>query len=262
MGSRVLVVEDDHSLADLLKMKLEHLGHVFTLASNQREAYHLLGEQQFDFALLDLRLPTHEQDMNPNAEVGFHILAYIRDRFSPKELPVIVMTAFEETSQTAVRALLAKANEYITKPFSDSPVSLESKIAAIVHQIERSNDEDETKRKHRIVWTNESFKINEIEVVKPSFKKLLVLLASRALLPLNHSDDDPKQHQMTGHEIAAALGIKDSSVRQNVRRFRTWINGELKNSEFDVIQDNEIIRNDGDWQGYDLNFETCAIVRE
>ncbi len=119
MRYRALVIEDDHVLADVLRMKLEREGHTVTIAPNQRDAYHLLDLQEFDFVLLDLRLPTREGDMNLHSQVGFDILDHIRDRFTPDQLPVIVMTAYEETSQTAVRALKALANDYITKPFED-----------------------------------------------------------------------------------------------------------------------------------------------
>src|SRR2546425_12945994 len=98
-------------------MKLEREGHQVSVAPSQRDAYHLVGDESFDFALLDLRLPTHVGDMDPNAQVGFDILAHIRERFAADKFPVIVMTAYEETSQTAVRALRAGANDYITKPF-------------------------------------------------------------------------------------------------------------------------------------------------
>src|SRR6185503_17772072 len=89
---RVLVVEDDPTLADVLRLKLEREGHTVTLTPTQQEAYHALDESVFQFALLDLRLPTHSGDMDPNLEVGFHVLAHIRDRFDATRLPVIVMT--------------------------------------------------------------------------------------------------------------------------------------------------------------------------
>src|SRR5688572_18406811 len=117
LAYRVLVIEDDAALADVLRMKLDREGHEVTVAPSQRDAYHLLGNESFDFALLDLRLPTHVGDMDPNSQVGFDILAHIRERFTADRLPVVVMTAYEGTSQTAVRALRGGANDYITKPF-------------------------------------------------------------------------------------------------------------------------------------------------
>src|SRR3990170_3828735 len=99
MGYRALIIEDDHALADALGMRLSRAGHKVTIAEHQREAYRLLDQETFDFVLLDLRLPTNKDDMEPNAEVGFDILDHIRDRFSQDALPVIVMTAYEGTSQ-------------------------------------------------------------------------------------------------------------------------------------------------------------------
>src|SRR5688572_8002036 len=114
MAYRAIVIEDDGAIADVLRMRLEREGHEVTVAPSQREAYHLLDDRAFDFALLDLKLPTHVGDMSPHVQVGFDTLAHIRERFAPDTLPVIVMTAYEETSQTAVRSLKAGANDYIT----------------------------------------------------------------------------------------------------------------------------------------------------
>jgi len=97
--------------------------------------------------------------MDPNTEVGFAILDHIRDRFSPDELPVIIMTAYEETSQTAVRALKAFANDYIQKPFEDSSVSLDDKVAAIIRHLEAGKPSSHVKtrqpdKRHRIAFSS------------------------------------------------------------------------------------------------------------
>ena len=160
MGHRALVVEDDLTLGEVLRKKLEREGHEVVVATNQRDAYHLLDDRELDFVLLDLRLPTHEGDMDPHSQVGFDILDHIRDRFAQDELPVVVMTAYEESSQTAVRALNALANDYITKPFEDSPVSLDEKLALIGRTIEerRASTSNEPK-KHSIVFTRDRRRI-------------------------------------------------------------------------------------------------------
>ena len=122
-------------------MKLEREGHEVIIAPSQRDAYHVLDDHAFDFALLDLRLPTHVGDMDPNAEVGFAILKHIRERFSAEMFPVIVMTAYEETSQTAVRALRTGANDYITKPFEDSSISLDEKLRGLVSFVQQQGEQ-------------------------------------------------------------------------------------------------------------------------
>ena len=260
MGYRAFIIEDNHALADVLRMKLEREGHKVTIAPNQRDAYHLLDEQKFDYILLDLRLPTHAGDMNPHTEVGFDILDHIRDRFTLDQLPVVVMTAYEETSQTAVRSLKALANDYITKPFDDCPVSLDDKLAAITRFIaERSLVQ--TVKKHKIVYTKECVKINSISVPRRRFVDILFLLGRGSLTPSRDSALGEKPC-MTGKEMAEMLRVQEPTIRKNVTRFRKWIADEFERRHLAPIEKNDIIKNVRDRKGYQLNFGTCTICRE
>lgn len=258
MGYRALVIEDDKTVADVLRMKLEREGHEVTTASNQSEAYHLLGTQSFDFALLDLRLPTHDGDMDPSSQVGFDILDYIRERFAPDKLPVIVMTAYEESSQTAVRALKAMANDYITKPFEDSPVSLDAKLAVIGRSIEEASHAPVAEKRHRIVFAKDGVTVSGITVGSPRFADLLRLLGSRTLM-LSRATAAGEDPRMTGKEIATEMDVQEATVRQYVTRFRKWIDREYQSHDMGAVDGDEIIRNGRDWKGYELNFECCSI---
>jgi CheY-like chemotaxis protein len=259
MGYRALVIEDHQPLADVLRMKLEREGHEVVIAPNQRDAYHLL-EEGFDFILLDLRLPSHEGDSDPNSQVGFDILDHIRDRFARDRLPVIVMTAYEETSQTAVRALTAGANDYITKPFEDSSVSFDEKLAAIARCIEETRRATSAKKRHKLVFTN-GVEINGILVANRSFADLLRLLASKTLM-ISREIAAGEEPRMTGGEIAKAMDVKEPTVRQYVTRFRKWIAAEYEQRSMGAIDDQDIICNPRDWKGYELNFKTSYISRE
>ena len=265
MAYRALVIEDDSALADVLHMKLEREGHEATIAPSQHDAYHLLDDRPFDFVLLDLRLPTHAGDMDPSSRVGFDILAHIRDRFAVDELPVIVMTAYEDTSQTAVRALRAGANDYITKPFDDSPISLDEKLREVVSCIRwarRTSTLPQSlaeSKAHTIV-----FRANQVEldgiVIQGRFADLIYLLGKKTLmLPLDGpSDPDPR---MSGREIARAMEVQEATVRQYVTRFRKWIAAEYKRRDLGPIDDQAFIRNLRDWKGYDLNCQVCHLSR-
>ena len=265
MEQKALIIEDDHALADVLRMKLARDGHKVTIAKHQREAYHLLDKQQFDFVLLDLRLPTSKNDMDPNTEVGFAILDHIRDRFSPDELPVIVMTAYEETSQTAVRALKALANDYIQKPFDDSPVSLDEKIAGMIRHLEAGKRSgciktQPTDKRHKIVFRRDCVEINGIKV-DGRFHSLLALLASRTLMvtPCAANRDGAA---MPGKELAGAMNVSEPTARQYVTRFRAFIANEHRRLKKGTVGKQEIIRNSRDWKGYELNFDNAYISRE
>ena len=263
MPYRALLIEDDDALADVLRMKLEREGHHVTIAPSQRDAYHILGDESFDFALLDLRLPTHVGDMDPNSQVGFDILAYIRERFAADKFPVIVMTAYEETSQTAVRALRAGANDYITKPFEDSTISLDEKLREIVSCIQQARlagtalRVPATVKAHRIVFSADRVELNGI-VVSGKSADLLRLLGRRTLmLSLDGAND--KNPRMPGREIAKAMGVQEATVRQYVTRFRKWIATEYEARNLGKIDDQAVVRNTRKWNGYDLNREACDL---
>ncbi len=263
MAYRALVIEDDGALADVLRMKLEREGHQVSVAPSQRDAYHLLGDESFDFALLDLRLPTHVGDMDPNSEVGFDILKHIRERFAADKLPVIVMTAYEGTSQTAVRALRAGANDYIAKPFDDSSVSLDEKLREIIlciQQASRSSaglKSSAEGKAHRIVFRPDRVELDGI-VVPGRSADLIRVLGTRTLM-LSVSGPSDKDPRMPGKEIASAMGVHEATVRQYVTRFRKWIATERETRNLGAVHDHAIVRNTRDWKGYDLNREGCEL---
>lgn len=263
MAYRALIIEDDSALADVLRMKLERGGHQVSVAPSQRDAYHLLSDESFDFVLLDLRLPTHMGDMDPNSEVGFEILKYIRERFTADKLPVIVMTAYESTSQTAVRALRAGANDYIAKPFEDSAVSLDEKLREIILCIQQASGSSAATKNswegkaHRIVFRPDSVELDGI-VVPGRLADLIRILGTRTFM-LSVSGTSDKDPRMPGREIANALGVQEATVRQNVKRFRRWIAAERLARKLASVHDNAIVRNTRDWKGYDLNLDSCEL---
>lgn len=261
MAYRALVIEDEGTIADVLRMKLEREGHEVTVAPTQRDAYHLLGEKAFDFALLDLRLPTHEGDMSPHVQVGFDILGYMRERFPADMLPVIVMTAYEETSQTAVRALRAGANDYITKPFDDSPVSLDDKlrgIVACIGQARLATAVPGVPKAHTLVFFTAGPVELDSMVVSGRSADLLRVLGTRTLM-LSADGASARDPRMTSKEIAEAMDVNEPTARQYVARFRKWVATEYEHRGLGPIDRQAIIRNRREWKGYDLNLDACQL---
>ncbi len=266
MGYRALVIEDDVALAGVLRMKLERDGHAVTVAPSQSEAYHALDNQTFDFALLDLRLPTHAGDMDPHSQVGFDILDHIRERFAPNRLPVVVMTAYEDTSQTAVRALRAGANDYITKPFDDCPTSLDDKLRELVSCIREAGrtgawSKGATGGKpHRIVFGRGRVEVDGFLVPGRSADLLRLLGGKTLMLAIDGESDTDSR--MPGRKIAEALKVEEATVRQYVTRFRKWIAVQYETRNLEPIDGQAIIRNTRDWKGYDLNSQACQLISE
>jgi len=267
LAHRALIIEDDPVFGDVLRMKLVRDGHDVTVAMHQEEAYSSLDSEKYDFVMLDLRLPANKNDLDPNVQVGFDILDYIRDRYDRDELPVIVMTAYEETSQTAVRALRANANDYISKPFEDSPISLDEKIYGIICHIDKSKKDGIKKKrhgrgkKHIVVLKGECIEINGILVTSEKHRDILLLLASSCLM-INPEKKDRKNAAMPGKHIANALKITEPTVRQYITRFRKWIDEESRRLGKGPVARDEIIRNRRDWNGYEINFDDADISLE
>lgn len=103
---RILIVEDDTSLAMGLFRILEGEGYVVDVNARGEEALAAARSQQFDLMILDLGLPTLD---------GFEILKILRA--SGHHLPVIVLTARDAVIDR-VHALDLGADDYLAKPFA------------------------------------------------------------------------------------------------------------------------------------------------
>ena len=103
----ILVVEDEASIATMLRYNLEKQGFRVDEATDGQEAMTRIAEATPDLVLLDWMLPVMS---------GIEVCRQIRRRPETRELPVIMLTARTE-DQDAVRALNTGADDYITKPF-------------------------------------------------------------------------------------------------------------------------------------------------
>ena len=105
---RILVVEDETSLATLLVYNLEAEGYQVEHVDNGDEAELRLAESPPDLVILDWMLP---------GVSGLEICRRLRARDSAKDMPVIMLTARGEEGER-VRGLSVGADDYVDKPFS------------------------------------------------------------------------------------------------------------------------------------------------
>ncbi len=101
---RILVVEDEKPISNLIRLSLSKEGYHCTCAFDGAEAADILERETFDLILLDVMLP--EVD-------GFELMEYIR----PLEIPVIFLTAKDDVADR-VKGLRLGAEDYIGKPFA------------------------------------------------------------------------------------------------------------------------------------------------
>jgi two-component system response regulator GlrR len=126
---KILVVDDDVSILKVLQMRLESEHYTVVAASETQEARKKIDEEDFDIALLDLRLA---------GASGIDLMKSLRD--VDPDLPVIILTAYG-TIESAVEAMKGGAYSYLTKPFDYREL-----LVQIRNGIEKSKLSREVKR--------------------------------------------------------------------------------------------------------------------
>ncbi len=119
----LLLVDDEEMNRDMLGRRLELEGYAVTLAEGAQRALELVESRAFDLVLLDVMMP----EMN-----GLQALRCIRERQGPAELPVIMVTA-KDQSEDVVEAFRQGANDYVTKPV-DLPIALARIATQVSHK--------------------------------------------------------------------------------------------------------------------------------
>lgn len=104
MDEKILVVDDEKPISDILKFNLLKEGFKVITAFDGEEALKMVSAEQPDLILLDVMLPKMD---------GFQVCRKVREKFS---IPIIMLTAKEEEVDK-VLGLELGADDYITKPF-------------------------------------------------------------------------------------------------------------------------------------------------
>ena len=116
---RILIVEDEPELQELLCAYLQDAGYAAAVAGDGAAALDLFRAQSFDLVLLDIMLPKID---------GFGVCAQIRRQ---SQVPILMLTALDGETQQ-LRGFGLNIDDYVTKPFS-MPVLLE-KIRVILRR--------------------------------------------------------------------------------------------------------------------------------
>ncbi|MCC0645039.1 MULTISPECIES: response regulator transcription factor [unclassified Clostridioides] len=129
MSKRILVIEDDIDIQNIIKTFLENAGYIIITANDGLDGIEKFKRQQFDLILLDILMPKID---------GFVVCEMIRNE---SNIPIIILTALdEETDQ--VKGFELKVDDYITKPFST--IVLLKRVEAVLRRIgdKEENHED------------------------------------------------------------------------------------------------------------------------
>ena len=120
--SRVLVVEDESAIAELIAINLRHAGYEVTVAETADRAQDEVVAMLPDLVVLDWMLP---------GQSGLHLARRWRTDPRTRELPIVMLTARADEADM-ITGLDAGADDYVTKPFS--PKELLARIRAVLRR--------------------------------------------------------------------------------------------------------------------------------
>jgi len=123
--SRVLVVEDDRDIADLIARYLQQAGHTAEHVTSGNDAIARARHSPPDVIVLDIMLPGMD---------GLMVCQALRGEPATAAIPIIMLTARGEASDR-IAGLELGADDYVTKPFS--PRELTARVAALLRRVQR-----------------------------------------------------------------------------------------------------------------------------
>lgn len=134
MDAKVLIVEDERDIAELLRYNLQEAGFKTDYVRNGADALQQAVEKTPDLILLDLMLP--EVD-------GIIVCRLLKNDPRTKDIPIVMVTAKTE-EKDRVAGLELGADDYIIKPFSPREVVL--RVSAVLRRIQIGKQTESTKR--------------------------------------------------------------------------------------------------------------------
>lgn len=127
MADKIIVVDDEREIADLIGLYLENDGYEVKKFQTGEQALRDIGGEEPALAVLDVMLPDTD---------GFTLLRRIREKHS---FPVIMLTA-RVTDSDKILGLTIGADDYITKPFN--PLELTARVKTVLRRCRRAVDTD------------------------------------------------------------------------------------------------------------------------
>jgi two-component system alkaline phosphatase synthesis response regulator PhoP len=138
---RVLVVEDEQDLAELLKLNLEIEGYKVALAPHGAVAIQKLKSESFDLVIMDIMMPKMD---------GFTAIQHVR--LTNNDIPIMILSASNQ-SQDRIKGLKSGADDYLSKPFELEELLLR------VDKLIRRTQKDTT----RLTLTEYQFGSNKVD---------------------------------------------------------------------------------------------------
>lgn len=165
---KLLIVEDDTDIQELLENHLCGSDYEVTLASDGVEAISLFAQRKYDLVLLDIMLPKID---------GYGVCELIRKQ---SQIPIVMLTALDSEAEQ-IKGLDLQIDDYITKPFS-MPI-LKRKIAAILRRTAGYTEADKYLHYKNITLDLEGYKAfvedRDIDLTAKEFEVLREFLLNQ-----------------------------------------------------------------------------------
>ncbi|MCC0650075.1 response regulator transcription factor [Clostridioides sp. ZZV15-6598] len=214
MSKRILVIEDDIDIQNIIKTFLENAGYTIITANDGLDGIEKFKKQQFDLILLDILMPKID---------GFVVCEMIRNE---SNIPIIILTALdEETDQ--VKGFELKVDDYITKPFST--IVLLKRVEAVLRRTgdKEENHEDREFLSYRDISVDvEGYKVfvngKKIELTAREFEVLKELIEHKGrVLTRENLINSLWKYDFLGDERVVDTHIKNLRKKLDVSYIET-----------------------------------------
>jgi two-component system, OmpR family, response regulator len=213
---RVLLVEDNELVAELVKAGFENSGWHVDMANTVHGASGMLARQHYDSVVLDIELPDTD---------GYTLLSEIRRR--PTHLPVVMLTA-RSGPDHVVKGLGAGADDYVAKPFDMAEL-----VARVLAVMRRAGHQQEVLQYGDVVFnrlTRETTVDGRRVRLTPKEQTFMEQLLMNAGNPVSREDllqnvwrinFDPGSNLMDAHVARLRGKLKNANARVAIVTYRT-----------------------------------------
>jgi two-component system, OmpR family, phosphate regulon response regulator PhoB len=206
MAKKILVVEDEAAIRDMLCFVLEQNGYQAATAEDYDSAIKALMEPCPDLVLLDWMLPGGS---------GIQIAKKMKQHELTRTIPIIMITARGE-EEDKVRGLEVGADDYVTKPFS--PKELMARIKAVIRRVAPASLDDVIEMQglkldpvsHRVTASDQTLELGPTE-----FRLLHFFMT--------HPERVYSREQLLDHVWGTNVYVEDRTVDVHIRRLRKAI---------------------------------------
>ena len=217
MFPKILVVEDDKSISDLISLHLKKNNFEYLVVHNGEDALSHLDNFMPDFIILDWMIPGLS---------GLEVLRRIRNKQEYKNLPILMLTA-KNSEQDKIISFESGLDDYITKPFL--PSELIARVKAILKRTNQLNQDHESLIFNDIKIDTSQKKAfrgaRRLNLGPTEFKILLFLLKNKQKVF--------SREQILNKIWPNQVNVEIRTVDVHIRRLRKELN---KNGEKDLIR--------------------------